>query len=458
MLSKKEKIAVLFTIGVFAIQFVDIFFIHTNKSVFGDNLVARIIGIILVIVASKILDFDLKKYCFKSFGWLFEVLYGMMFAVVPIAFCFFLEYLYFRIKGYTDLSLSFITPNFNYFGDSNYRILAIIAYALVLLIGVVFKEMYFRGFLITQLSGKYGIVKANVIQSLFYSCLSVPYILYSVINGNFKNYSILITIYIIIAYPVNNFICGMKWGFYYRINGTIWMAISDHFFNNFILTCVFISSDRLPEKWFIFEVFAVQIISCLLFIPFYIYRDKINMMAAEDAAIGLEILRAGGDLYTPEEEKKLLESEDVINEQSLSENTEKFFGEFVDNYLRTDVLDLRDVKQLEDPVPADQVDSPPSEENFINSIKTIDVIDPIFENEGTNAEDVKEHPSNLSKEYFGEMLNNYLISGDQESEKSQPKSEESETKKNDKVDNSNARNISKLVKGYFDNEFDKHTF
>ena len=382
---RKVSIAYFMMVCVFVIQFCDVFFIHADNKVFADTILARILGIVLAVIAAKMVHFNLKKHCFKAYGLLFEILYGIGFAVIPIAFFYIIEVIYFRIRDYRDVLISFSVPNTTAFLKFDLTVAPVILYILTVLISALFKEMFFRGYLMTQFIGKYGLKKANIIQSALYASLSIPNMLYSLINGSFKDFSVILTVYMLVIYPIINFLCGVKWGCFYRVNGTIWMSVADHFMNNFLLTCVYISPDRLPEKWFALEVLAVQVLSCAMFIPMYLYRDKANMMAAEEAKIGMEVLKP-----------------DLDTENLLSDDD--------------GVIPLRNIKGREALSPAPVTVHKKKPDDSITDLKN-DLQDREIHEEAEKAETAETIQSNEK-----------------------------------------ANDISKLVKNYFDSEFDKHTF
>ncbi len=68
------------------------------------------------------------------------------------------------------------------------------------------------------------------------------------------------------------------------------MAIADHFVNSFVLSCVFFSKDGLPDKWLLAKALVVQLVSCMIFIPFYYRRDRANAEYAKEAKLRREVL------------------------------------------------------------------------------------------------------------------------------------------------------------------------
>ena len=76
---KKIKVTVIAVLAIFVMQIIDVFIIKSNKTVLADTTFARITGIIIILVAAKALHFNIKRRCLDSYGWYFELLYGVFF-------------------------------------------------------------------------------------------------------------------------------------------------------------------------------------------------------------------------------------------------------------------------------------------------------------------------------------------------------------------------------------------
>ena len=108
---KEKRITITFflTAFIFIIQAIDVFFIKSDNTIFGDTVIARVLGLFAVLAASKMLKFNIGRRCLGRFGWFFELLYGIGFSLAPIVLIYAAELIYFKIKGfYSDISLSLI--------------------------------------------------------------------------------------------------------------------------------------------------------------------------------------------------------------------------------------------------------------------------------------------------------------------------------------------------------------
>lgn len=369
MKNKRERIKnalPISVIAVFVAQIIDVFFIRCDETIFGDVIFARIAGIIITFIAAKKLGIRLKKRCLGRYGWYFELFYGIAFSVAPMLVVYAAELVYFKIKGYySDLYISFYPPTTE--GGSLAAELAL--YIFALLINVFFKEI-FRGFLLNGLYKKYGSKKSIYIQGFIGTLLSLVLMVGMAVHGVFSERETVDVAIIITASLVSTFISSVKWGFYYKVNGSIWMAMADHFVNSFVMTCIYLSPDRLPDKWLLVKSLVVQVISCIIFIPFYYRRDRVNAEYAKEMKTRREVLSAMNE-STPDLDEKSASDNYMMMMNETNQNRK--FGESKNN----EILDFdRNPKEysnsfFEDAVDATVKTSPDKKEDTAESSDSI---------------------------------------------------------------------------------------
>ncbi len=423
--NKRVKIAYIACIAVLIIQVIDVFFLYNQNSLFSTNVISRVVGAVVLIVLSGIFGLRLEKFCFKTYGWFFEILYGLLFSAVPIGLVYLFKYVYFHYRGYENLVLTFSPADIGVTNSSDEFTIAVIVYVVTYIIVAVFKEVFYRGFLISQLSCKYGVYKTILIQSVFYMISFLPNLIFSVIYGKFENQGTLSLILLVSAHLFYHMISGLKWGMFYKVNGTVWMSVVDHFVTDFVINSLFFTADRLPDKWYIAEIIVMQLLSIIIFIPFYKYRDKQNEMAATEFALSKEALKMGVDNFTPNQSKKAfnINFNPILKAKDSSVETEK-------NY--------------EEPISLGEIQMP-NEDDLTFSVRGYEIDDTDFAYDNEIA-DHDSNPSEKSQEFFDNLLG--------KSKDSAAATENSDYNH----ESSNAKSISELVKKYFDENFDKNTF
>lgn len=285
---KRFTVVFLLTAAIMAVQITDVFFIKSNETIIGDTVVARVLGLIMLVAASKMLRFNLKRRCLNSFGCVFELLYGVGFSLAPIVVIYAAEFIYFKLKGfYHEVSISLNPPN----SAGGGVLISLTVYIVALLINVFFKELY-RGFMLNQLCRKFGANKSNFIQAVIFTLMSGIVAIKALFDGKFENCAAADVAITVTASALTVLISSLRWGYYYKVNGSVWMAVADHFVNMVITTSVYFSNDRLPDKWLLVTALVIQIISCVIFIPFYYKRDRVNAEYAKEMKTSHDVLSA----------------------------------------------------------------------------------------------------------------------------------------------------------------------
>lgn len=433
MTKKNVIIAYISVLFVFAAQIVDMFFIHNDGSLFGGNVVARIIGIVIAIIASIFLKFNIKRICFKRYGWIFEILIGAFFAIGSAALYYGVEYIILKyVKGYANVTVNVSFPNVNDMMSLRGKIFAIGLFCFTVLIEALFKELFFRGFLISQFFKKYGLRKSNIIQSVFYTLIVIPTVLRYLQEGRFVGYGLKMTAFAIGCTLLVDFVSGIKWGLYYRVNGTVWMSVADHFFNHLVLTCIFITHGAMPMKWVVIETLAIQCISFIMFMPLYFSRDRQNEEIAVEVAVRRELAGLHVDDYSPSPVRRYLENK---RQQRIEEFARK-------RNIPVPKPDLRFPKDFEDAVSLKDSNFF-SEEQLARSMKEFETQGEQLTEKQENVVLTEENPSEMSDESFEDVDLTEDI--------------EETVEESDEV-TENGENISKLIKGFFDENFEKHTY
>lgn len=433
--NSKVVIALAATLIVMAFQAIDIIYIHQDGSLFGGNVIARIAGIGVAIIAAVILRFNIKNFCFKTFNWFVEILYGFVFAVIPFAVCLGAEYVALTLKGYDNLHLNIWFPNTNTDMSIKGTILAMGLFTATVLLEAVFKELFFRGFLITQFFDKFGIKKANFIQAFFFMLMIVPETLDQISAGAYRKENLMTTLFVIGCSLTLEFMSGIKWGLYYRVNGTLWMSVSDHFFNHMLLQCLYITYSVLPPKWAILEAFGVQVVSFCMFIPLYFKRDKLNEEIALEVAVRRELAGLPVDNYSPSPLRRFIENKNFERQEEYARKRN----------LPTPKKEKKSYADFEEAVSLEESTL------YVSGRVSEEKLEELEKITGESAEEIiSEIEQSEPSSVIEEAVNETALPEENVSAESEDKSTEDSAV--------GADNISKLVHDYFEENFNKHTF
>lgn len=440
-----KKIITVFVAAflVLLFQTCDVFFIHTQGSLFGSNIIARIAGLAVFIIASFLLKFNVRNFCFRRYGFVFEILIGIFYAAVPAALVYGAEYMVLMLKGYENLHLNISFPNTNDAMSLKGTLLAVGLFMFTVLLQSLFKELFFRGFVISQLFDKFGLRVSNIIQAFLYTLLLVPTVVDYILVGRFRGYGWQMTAFIIACNLFIDFVSAIKWGLFYRANGTVWMSTADHFVNNMLLTCVYITYGMMPMKWYVIQAVLVQLVSFVMFIPLYFKRDKQNEEIAAEMAVQRELAGLPVDNYSPSPVRHFVENRRFERQTEIAKKKNMPLPQ----------KDIRFPQDFEEPVSLQDTDFF-SRDRLADSIEVIDIKDNGLKEKDDSISSIESTPSEMSKAFFEDVKQKSMKTDVDVT--SGMKTEEA--KETDSVDEGEKNNISKLVQGYFEENFNKHTF
>lgn len=255
---------------------IDIFFFQSDRTVLADAFFSRCAGLIILfgfiwITKSSVSLVGISAEKNKAPA---ALILGTVFSVVPIFIVIFGEFVYYALTDITAINLQFETPNVNYIrnGDNLAVEIAIIIYFLTTLVSSVFKEFFFRGFLLKRLKKSLGFTQANIVQAVLYMFMTMPLLLRNLITHAYDDTTVSLGIYIVIFYIVHETLAAIKWGLMTRVTGATYMATVDHFLYVFLSNSVFITS-RYVTWTFMAHTLMIQIISFALVLLYY----KVNM-------------------------------------------------------------------------------------------------------------------------------------------------------------------------------------
>ncbi|MBP9988769.1 MAG: CPBP family intramembrane metalloprotease [Ruminococcus sp.] len=393
--SRKITMAYNIALAMIAVRFLDVFILNKEQTIVSENFLGELLGLLACVVLTLVTDFSIRKNCFSPEGMGFDILFGVFISFVPLILDYAAELIYFKIVDYNNVGFRFHTPNWELFeGTLGMKIVAIGIFFSAILIKVLFSEIFFRGYMIVQISEKYRYPITNVIQATAYTLTSVPDVAFAVYIGEYANLEPAMIWFTVGSIVVNKFFSGVKWGVLYRANANIWTQVVDHFITDIFLTSVLLSPDRLPAEWIAINTSCVQIVSCFITMSYFYRKDRFNKEVAEEIETGMELMAAVGfEDGEPEEDE---------NSISLSQFRQE-------------------VKKANPALSSD------------------------FNRGFVDNDNVQ---SKLTKQYFEDLIekSSYTSNAPKLSDEAQ------------KIQSDNAAGISKLIKDYFDEDFEKNTF
>ena len=231
-----------------------------DQTVFAENFINKVFGIIVMAVVLKMLDWQWKDIGFSPKGLGKGMLIGLGLSAVSFLIANLAETLILAKQG-NHVHLGFYVTGFSLTGDTVIQqgIGFILMCIFFNIINVIMEEGTFRGLFYGIIRTDHSMKTALLIQSLLFGIWHVVTPLHNLIDGDigFAAFAGLSIGYIILAGMM-----GIKWGLLYQMTGSLYAGMTDHFCNNCIATnLLHVVTDTGTDELMIVRVLIAQVIS-----------------------------------------------------------------------------------------------------------------------------------------------------------------------------------------------------
>jgi membrane protease YdiL (CAAX protease family) len=258
-----------------SVRFVEYFLIETDKTAIGENVLHKVVGIIILALVLKRGNLSWSDIGFHRNGFVSSIFKGLLLGSVCFAISYGLELAIFILQG-NPAHLEMYISSFSLTGSqiNNTDFVFFLLCVLFNVINVWMEEGVFRGLFIKTLSETKSFMKANYIAAFLFGVWHIVMPIRSYINGEMSFAAMFL---MGIGYMILAGIMGIKWGLLYRITGNLWAGLGDHLFNNTVATnMLHVVSLKGADELQIVRIMAAQIISFAFVLVIYYKNRKGN--------------------------------------------------------------------------------------------------------------------------------------------------------------------------------------
>lgn len=256
-----------------AVHIFEVLVIRTDETVLAECFINKIFGIILLFVVLGLLKWHWKDIGFKKERVFVNLLKGFGLCFVFYAIAFAIEFIVLNSQG-TPAHIELYVTGFSLTGTTAKQtgigfILMCIAFNII---NVWMEEGLFRGFYITYISKKHSQRTALFTAALLFGIWHIVTPFRSLLDGemNFGVFLIMSVGYIILSA-----LMGIKWGLLYKLSGSIWIGLADHFFNNCVVTnLLHVVTENGADEMQIVRVIIGELASFVAVIVYYLIKKK----------------------------------------------------------------------------------------------------------------------------------------------------------------------------------------
>lgn len=252
----------------YAFRFFEYFILRTDQTWVREAIVHKLIGIVILFVAAKLLQFTMKEIGFSKENSLRNLLKGLAFGIGVFTVAYAVEVLIAVSQGSFDslqiyVSAYAINQNVGHQTEALFFVICIVGN----IVNVVMEEGIFRGLFAKILEKKYSFVASALIASILFGFWHVI--------GPVRNYcdgasSMEGMIANIIMLLVTSALVGFKFALLTEMTGNCYMAMGDHFVNNTIVNFLHVISGTGADEMMIVRVSIAQSVSFTVVLICYI--------------------------------------------------------------------------------------------------------------------------------------------------------------------------------------------
>ena len=234
--------------------------LRMDETLLGENFINKVFGIIVLFIILRLLNWKGSDIGFAKTGRVKNLGIGLLIAFCSFAASYSAEIIILKSSGH-EVGFGVYTSGFSLTGEAEIHtgIGFILICILFNIINVIMEEGTFRG-LFCQISGiDHSPRYALFFQAFLFGLWHIVTPLHNLIDGeiNMGSFIALGIGYIILAGMM-----GIKWGILYRMTGSLYAGMADHFFNNCIATNLFhIVTESGSDEMMIIRVAIAQLLS-----------------------------------------------------------------------------------------------------------------------------------------------------------------------------------------------------
>ena len=241
---------------------------RTDETIFGENFINKLFGIFVLWISLKILKWKWSDIGLKKEGCVQNIALGFSLGTVVFFVAYTIEILILKAQGNT-VRLGIFTMGFSLSGTAEIHLGSgfILMCVFFNIINVIMEEGVFRGLFYEVIRTDHTAKAALLIQALLFGLWHIVTPLHNLIDGDLDFFGF---IGLSVGYIILAGIMGIKWELLYRMTGSLYMGMADHFFNNCIATnLLHLTTESGTDELMIVRVLIAQLLSFILVTVFW---------------------------------------------------------------------------------------------------------------------------------------------------------------------------------------------
>ena len=263
---------IIISILCFVFRLIEYFVLHTDRTIIGEAIFHKLIGIVIMIIAARGFGYTLKDIGFKGGKSLWNILKGLAFGIGAFVIAYTTEVLINMSNGLFKTLDVYVSA---YAVDKNLGNRTELIFFLICILGniinVLMEEGMFRGLFMRMLEEKRTFMNAAVISSLLFGFWHIVGPVRNYVEGESSLTGLIVNSLILVA---SSALVGLKFTMLKSLTGSLYFAMGDHFVNNTIVNLLHVVSDTGADEMMMVRVTIAQTISFIAVLVWYIAKRR----------------------------------------------------------------------------------------------------------------------------------------------------------------------------------------
>ncbi|WP_315325785.1 CPBP family intramembrane glutamic endopeptidase [Treponema socranskii] len=244
--------------------------LKTDESVIGENFIHKACGVAVIFAVLFVSGLHWRDIGFVRDGRLKNIGLGLIlgFGFYTIAYA--VECIVLYVQGASP-SLKIASGGFSLVKSTEFVSTGIAFILLFNVLNVWMEEGLFRGLFTRLLRERYDCRMTIFITALLFGLWHLIMPVRSFIEGQMKLAPMLL---LSAGYVALTFVYGLKMSFLYRMTGSVWAGLSEHFFNNSVINIVHVASSRGSDHLQVVRIVTAQLLSFIFVTILYLLKRK----------------------------------------------------------------------------------------------------------------------------------------------------------------------------------------
>ncbi len=263
---------IIFAILIFVHGF-EAIVLRMDETFLGENFINKVFGILVVFIVLRNLKWKWADIGFANTEFLKSTGMGLLIAMCSFVISYSAEILILKSQG-KEIGFGIFTTGFSLTGEASIHtgIGFILMCVFFNIINVIMEEGTFRGLFFNISAIDHSLKYACFFQALLFGIWHIVTPLHNLIDGDINAGSF---IALGIGYIVLAGMMGIKWELLYRMTGSLYAGMADHFFNNCIATNLFhVVTESGVDEMMIIRVAIAQLLSFAFILFVWLKREK----------------------------------------------------------------------------------------------------------------------------------------------------------------------------------------